>query len=335
MNESFRLFPEAASQTAKEVDYLSLAWLAITVFFSAGIAVAIIFFVAKYWHSRNVNRVSVHSKRVHLIVELTWSIGPLLILMVMFTWGAAIYIRAHQPPKVAIDVYVVAKQWMWKVGHENGRREINALHLPVGTPVRLTMISEDVIHSFFVPAFRVKHDVLPGRYSTLWFDATQPGTYHLFCAEYCGTDHSKMIGEVVVQSPEEYASWLSNNELETMAQRGRRLVEASGCLKCHGYATGEQIGPYLTGLYGRSVALSDGDSVLADDGYIRRSILDPQAQKRAGFAGSMPSYDRQLDPEQILEITAYLRSIADATGPFAGPSPDADSSRETEHKNVE
>lgn len=339
MNQAFRIFPEAASHSATQVDNLSLALLAITTLFSVGIALAIMFLVARYWHTREVNRTSGHSRLMHWAMELTWSLGPLFILMVMFAWGAAVFLQAHQPPRDPIEVYVVAKQWMWKIGHQNGRREINALHIPVGTPVRLTMTSEDVIHSFFVPAFRLKQDVLPGRYSTLWFEATKPGIYHLFCAEYCGTDHSRMIGEVVVQTAEQYSLWLAKENVESLAQRGRRRVEALGCLKCHGQqespnlenwdaehprsskdsARGSQIGPPLTGLYGSRVALSSGQYVLADDAYIRRSLLDPQAQTRAGFAGVMPSYDGQLEPEQIMEISAYIRSIADATGPLAGP----------------
>ncbi len=319
MNDTFRIFPEAASQSAIEVDDLSLALLGITTCFSVGIAVAIICFVARYWHTREVNRDSSHSNLLHWIVELSWSIGPLIVLMVIFFWGAAVYLRAHQPPEDPIEVYVVAKQWMWKISHEGGRREINALHMPVGVPVRLTMISEDVIHSFFVPAFRIKQDVLPGRYSTLWFEATKPGVFHLFCAEYCGTDHSRMIGQVVVQTAEEYADWLADQNMVSLAQRGRRRVEAMGCLKCHGQINGGQTGPPLTGLYGRSVALRGGEFVLADDAYIRRALLDPRAEIRAGFAGVMPSYEGQLEPEQIIEITAYIRSIADATGPLAGP----------------
>ncbi|MEO8494581.1 MAG: cytochrome c oxidase subunit II [Planctomycetota bacterium] len=319
MNASFRLFPEAASRSATEVDYLSLALLGITTVFSVGIAVAIVFFIARYWHARDVNRISSHSNLLHWIIELTWSIGPLIILLGMFVWGAAVYIRAHQPPENPIEVYVVAKQWMWKIGHQGGRREINALHVPIGTPVRLTMISEDVVHSFFVPAFRIKQDVLPGRYTMLWFEATKPGEYHLFCAEYCGTDHSRMRGKVVVQTPEEYARWLADEDVESAAQRGRRLVEALNCVQCHARLDGPQVGPPLTGLYGRSVALGDGRFVVADDAYIRRAILDPKAERRAGWSAVMPSYEGQLAAEQIMEITAYILSIADATGPLPGP----------------
>ena len=320
MNGFFRFFPEAASRSATEVDLLSLTLLAITTLFSLGIAAAIIFFVVRYGHARDVNRKSSHSNRLHWIVEISWSLGPLLILLAVFFWGAAVYVRAHLPPENPIEVYIVAKQWMWKIDHDGGRREINALHVPIGIPIRLTMISEDVIHSFYVPAFRIKQDVLPGRYSTLWFEATRPGVYHLFCAEYCGTNHSRMVGQVIVQTPEEYARWVADDDAESLAQRGRRQIEALGCLQCHGRVDGGlQVGPPLTGLYGRSVPLRGGEFVVADDAYIRHAILDPQSQRRAGFSTLMPSYEGQLEAEQIVEITAYIRSIADATGPLAGP----------------
>lgn len=323
MNQSFRMFPEAASRSATEVDVLSWVLLGVTTLFSVGIAVAIVVLVAKYWHTREVNRVSTASHLTHWAFELTWSIGPLIIMLAIFAWGAALFIGENLPPPNAIDVYVVGKQWMWKVSHQSGRREINSLHVPIGQPVRLTMISEDVIHSFYVPAFRLKKDVLPGRYSTLWFEATKPGVYHLFCAEYCGTDHSRMIGEVVVQTPEEYAQWLADGDRESLPERGRRQVEAMGCLQCHGRMVDRPAespkGPPLTGLYGHGVLLQDGRSVTADAEYIRRSMIDPQSEMRAGYQAVMPSYDGKIEPEQIMEITAYLRSIADATGPLAGP----------------
>lgn len=319
MNDSFRMFPDAASRSATTVDYLSLTLMGISALFSVGIAVAIVYFIVRYWHTREVNRESSHSTLLHWTVELTWSIGPFLILVAIFAWGGAIYVSEHRPPDGAIDINVVAKQWMWKISHQNGRREINALHVPTGQPIRLTMISEDVIHSFYVPAFRTKRDVLPGRYSTLWFEANKPGTYHLFCAEYCGTDHSKMIGEIIVQSPEEYARWLAEEHTESLAERGRRQIETLGCLQCHGRMEGTQAGPPLTGLYGHTVALADGTRTVADEGYLRRAILDPSAEIRGGYSQKMPSYEGKLDPEHVLEIIAYLRSIADASGPLAGP----------------
>lgn len=321
MNESFRILPEAASRSAGEVDLLSLTLLGIATIFSAGIAMAIVFFAVRYWHTRDVNREVHDSVRGHWVIEIFWATVPLLILLVIFWWGMDLYLREHKPPTDAIEVSVVAKQWMWKIGHASGPREINTLHIPVGRPVRLTMISEDVIHSFYVPAFRVKRDVLPGRYSTMWFEPTKVGTYHLFCAEYCGTDHAKMIGQVIVQTPEDHAAWLSSQQTMTRAQRGRRLLESSGCVQCHGEsADGEpRNGPSLSGIFGRRGPLKDGTQPVVDAAYIRRAILEPQSQVHAGFTEVMPSFAGKLDPEQILDITAYIESIADATGPLPGP----------------
>lgn len=319
MNDSFRFFPESASKAARAVDALSLTLLGIATVFSVGICVSIIFFIARYWHTRRVNRELTRSVVMQWIVELTWTLGPLAILMFVFLWGAAVYVDAHQPPQNAVEINVVAKQWMWKVAHESGPREINALHIPVGRPVRLTMISEDVIHSFYVPAFRTKQDVLPGRFTTLWFEAVKPGNYHLFCAEYCGTEHSKMIGRVFVQSPDEYASWIESLSVETQSQRGRRWVESFGCLRCHARMNEVQIGPPLNGLVGSDVMLADGNRRQVDAEYLRTAMIDPQAESRAGYSKSMPSYDGQLSADQIMDIIAYLRSIADTSGPLAGP----------------
>lgn len=319
MNQSFHVFPESASRMAAEVDTVAWALLGICTFFSLGIALAIVVFIARYWHSREVNRRSDSPPWVHWAIEAAWILGPLAILMAMFFWGATVYIRARRPPDSALAVNVVAKQWMWKAAHHAGRREINSLHVPVGTPMRLTLISEDVIHSFFVPAFRVKQDVLPGRYTTLWFEALKPGRYHLFCAEYCGTEHSKMIGEIVVMQPEDFAAWMEAGDDQSLSQAGRRHVETLGCLQCHGLVEGGQLAPSLPGLYGQTVTLADGRTVKADDDYLRRSILDPAAEKRPGFTAKMPSYEGQISAEAMFEILAYLRSIADASGPLAGP----------------
>jgi len=332
MHEPFRLFPETASRAAGEVNHLSIALLGIATFFSLVIILGMLVLVVHYRHTRVVNRQTSHSKRLHWAIEVSWMLAPLTILLMVFAWGAAVYIRARRPPEQPVEINVVAKQWMWKIAHESGRREINTLHVPTGRPVRLTMISEDVIHSFYVPAFRAKQDVLPGRYTAFWFEALRTGTYHLFCAEYCGTDHSRMVGKIIVQTPEAYASWLESEETESMAQRGRRWLESFGCLRCHGQmedgpmgdaqAGDGPIGPTLSGLYGQTVILADGTRTVADPAYLRRAILDPKAETRPGYSTVMPSYKDQLEPEQVMEIIAYLRSIADATGPLPGPGPE-------------
>lgn len=318
MNESFRLVPEQASRTAAEVDQLSLAILIVAAIFTFGISATIVYFSIRYWHGREANREILLHPRTGWLIEITWMVVPLLILLGFFGWGAKIYFRHHRPPADALNVHVVAKQWMWKVGHESGRREIDTLHVPTHQPVRLTMISEDVIHSFYVPAFRTKQDVLPGRYTTMWFEANRPGTYHLFCAEYCGTSHSRMVGRIVVQTPEDYTDWVLAGETPTAAEAGFRWLNAFGCMQCHG--EGSDIpAPPLAGLFGRSVPLSNGRSATADSDYLRRAILEPNAEVVAGYKPQMPSFEGEITPEQMLDIIAYLRSVADASGPVAGP----------------
>ncbi|HAH47837.1 cytochrome c oxidase subunit II [Gimesia sp.] len=320
MNTSFRLLPEVASRGGSEIDLLAWALLAVSTLFSVVIAVALIVFVVRYYHTREVNRQSGWLERHHLATEIVWTIVPLLILLIFFGWGAEVYVRGHQPPPETTNIYVVAKQWMWKIGHEQGSREINQLHVPVGQPVRLTMISEDVIHSFYVPAFRNKQDVLPARYTTLWFQPTKTGVFHLFCAEYCGTSHSAMRGTVIVQTPEEYEQWLRSGEELSPEQRGRRHLASFGCLQCHDPLEGNRSGPPLAGLYGSLLPLASGHTVRVDASYIRRAIVEPQAEIHRGYQKMMPSYQTHLTPEQILEITAYLKSIADASGPVPGPA---------------
>jgi len=238
---------------------------------------------------------------------------PFGLAMVMYVWGASVFFTAVRPPPDALDVYVVGKQWMWKFQHTEGQREINDLHVPLGRSVRLTMTSEDVIHSFFVPAFRVKQDVLPGRYTTTWFNATKPGTYHLFCAEYCGTVHSGMIGHVVVMEPTQYESWLGTGAVEgSLASAGEKLFQDLACNTCH-TGDAQARGPNLRGLLGRSVALEGGGTIIADETYIRESVLDPRAKIVAGFQPIMPTYQGLVTEEQLLSLVAYLKSLAGPT----------------------
>ena len=236
---------------------------------------------------------------------------PLVFSMAIFGWGATLYFSAYRPPAGTMEVRAVAKQWMWKFQHTNGRREINTLHIPLGLPVKVTMISEDVIHSFYVPAFRVKRDVLPGSYSHCWFEATRTGEFHLFCAEYCGTNHSRMIGSVIVMEPAEYESWLGgDNSTELPAVAGNRLFDELRCVTCHrpDGATGRC--PPLAGLFGREVKLTGGATVVADENYLRESILRPSAKVVAGFEPLMPSYDGQVDEEQLIQLITYIKSLA-------------------------
>jgi cytochrome c oxidase subunit 2 len=244
-------------------------------------------------------------------MEVVWSVIPFIMAMGIFVWGAWLYLVDSRPPAGAMELHVVAKQWMWKFQHANGRREINTLHVPAGRPVRLTMISEDVIHSFFVPSFRIKRDVLPGSYATCWFEATRTGEFHLFCAEYCGTNHSRMTGRVIVMEPAEYESWLEGGRLnEPPAVAGKRLFDEFRCASCHAPATGPVRGPPLDGVYGHDVVLRNNQTVMADDEYLRESILRPNAKIVLGYEPLMPSFEGQLDEEQLLALLAYIKSLA-------------------------
>jgi cytochrome c oxidase subunit 2 len=232
-----------------------------------------------------------------------------MITMVIFVWGAGLYFAMSRPPDDALDIYVVGKQWMWKFQHLDGQREINELHVPAGRAIRLIATSEDVIHDWFVPAFRVKADVIPGRYVNIWFQATKPGRYHLFCAEYCGTKHSGMTGEVVVMQPREYQVWLGGGETGgTLASAGERLFVDLACNTCH-RPDSQGRGPVLDGLIGRTVKLQSGESIVADEAYVRESILNPSAKITSGYQPIMPTFQGLVTEEQVLQIIEYVKSL--------------------------
>jgi cytochrome c oxidase subunit II len=305
MQSGFQLFPEQASTFAERVDTLFGFLLGVSGFFSLLICTLIVVFAVKY--RRRPGSLFVPTKEL-LSLEIIWTVIPAMLVMVMFVWGAALFLDQVTPPRGATDIYVVGKQWMWKVQHSSGRREINELHVPVGQAVKLTLASQDVIHSFFIPAFRVKQDAVPGQYRTMWFEATKAGTYHIFCAEYCGTDHSGMIGQVVVMAPMEYQQWLSGAIEETPLEEGERLFTEYDCVSCH--ATGQrQRGPNLGSLFGTSVPLADGSTVMFDETYIRESILEPRAKVVRGYPPVMPTYRGQLTEEQILSVIIYIKSL--------------------------
>jgi cytochrome c oxidase subunit 2 len=310
------LWPAQAATSAARVDALFLFLVGITVFFSVLIASLLLGFAVRY-RSRGGARkaVPVHGSAA---LELLWSLIPLGLAMLTFAWGADIYVDLSRPPGDALDVHAVGKQWMWKLQHPTGRSEINELHVPVGRPVRLLLTSEDVIHSFFVPAFRIKQDVLPGRYTTLWFEATRPGRYHLFCTEYCGTKHSGMIGWVHVMEPAAFQAWLGGGMGVSMASAGERLFLNLGCATCH-LPDQPGRGPSLRGLYGGSVRLRGGEVVAADEAYIRESILDPQARLVEGYEPVMPTFRGLVNEEGVLQILEYLKTLAAA--PESGPAP--------------
>jgi cytochrome c oxidase subunit 2 len=312
MFTNFPFFPQVASEQAGQIDALYFFLVAVTAFFMALIAILVVVFAVRF-HRKHGDEVgeAIHGS---LALELLWTIIPLGITMVMFVWGAQVFFHLTRPPKGAMEIYVVGKQWMWKAQHKDGAREINELHVPVGRPVKLIMGSEDVIHSFFVPDFRVKADVIPGRYNTMWFTATKPGRYHLFCTQYCGTKHSAMIGWVTAMPDADYQTWLSGGSGGgTMAENGAKLFQDLNCANCH-LENGQGRGPVLKGVYGKPVTLSTGQTVAVDDAYIRESILDPQAKIVAGFQPLMPTFKGLVTEEQLLQLIAYIKSLGEPAG---------------------
>lgn len=308
MDRGFHLLPESASTYSRDVDALWWFEVSVSAFFALLIFALIVFLALRYRRSRHPQAAVIHGSTA---LELLWSGIPLGLALGMFVWGARVHFRIARPPADAMDIYVTGKQWMWKHQHPGGQREINDLHVPVATAVRLTMISEDVIHSWFVPAFRMKRDVVPGRYSTAWFEATKTGTYDLFCAEYCGTKHSKMIGHVHVLEQEDYQRWLAaNRPAQTAAELGRQVYERLRCGSCH---DGDQArGPSLAGRFGGPIELSGGGRAVFDQAYLRESVFRPLAAQAAGWEANMPSYQGQISEEEVLQIGAWLQTLEPA-----------------------
>jgi cytochrome c oxidase subunit 2 len=314
MSTSFPLFPASASSVSTEVDLLYLFITAVSAFFVVLVAVLVVVFAIKY-RRRHPDEVGedIHGS---LALELTWTVIPFIIAMIMFEWGADLFFRLARPPADSMEVFAVGKQWMWKVQHPEGVREINELHVPIDRDVRITLGSEDVIHDFFIPAFRVKMDAVPGKLTTLWFRATEPGTYHLFCAEYCGTKHSGMIGEIIAMAPQDYEAWLGGgapNASPTV--RGEKVFNDNACVTCH-KSDGTGIGPSLVGVAGSTVQLNDGRSVLADDNYLRESIVNSQAKIVKGYPmpSPMPTFQGVLSEEDLMAVIAYVKSLKPAAG---------------------
>jgi len=305
------LFPQAASTMAPRVDALYFFLIGVSALFSLLIAGLIVFYAVRF-RRRLPDSVGARISG-GLVLELTWAIVPLLIVTVIFIWGASIFFAMSRPPDDALNVYVVGKQWMWKFQHLSGAREINELHVPVGRPVKLIMTSEDVIHDVFVPAFRVKADVIPGRYTNIWFEPTTPGSYHLFCAEYCGTRHSGMIGRVVVMEEADYQEWLAGGGAEgSLSSAGGKLFADLACNTCHRPDT-QGRGPALQGLFGKTVELQSGESVRVDEAYLRESILTPASRLTAGFQPIMPAYQGLVTEEGLLELIEYVKSLGTQT----------------------
>jgi cytochrome c oxidase subunit II len=302
----FALFPPEASSIAPQTDALyfflvliSLVGMVIVIALVAGFSIL-------YRKERNPEATQIEGST---LLEATWTIIPLALFMVTFVWGALLYFRIYNPPTNAMNIYVVGKQWMWKAEHPGGQHEINSLHVPIGKPVQLTMISQDVFHSFSIPAFRVKREVIPGRYTTVWFEATQPGTYHLFCTQYCGTLHSQMIGDVVAMKPEEYEAWTAGSTSGmSLAQNGERLFASLGCNSCHSGNAAAR-GPNLAQAYGAKVQMANGSYAMIDDAFLRDSILNPTMHVTAGYAPIMPTYQGQISEEGLIDLVEYIKTL--------------------------
>lgn len=306
---NFRLLPETASEWAEQIDQVWAFQTLVVVSMTILIFFMVFLFAIKYRRRREGERTAYIHGSVPL--EIFWSVTPLLVMLIMFFWGAKLFYEYYTAPADAIDVYVTGKQWMWKIQYPEGQREINELHVPVGRAVKLTMASEDVIHSFFIPAFRLKRDVVPGRLNTMWFRATKPGRYHLFCAEYCGTQHSGMVGWVTVMEPAEYQQWLAGGGVTgSMASQGEKLFQQLGCASCH--LLDEQGDcPVLRNVYANPVQLDDGRGVMADDAYIRESILNPNAKIVANYKRDvMPAFQGQVSEEGLMQLIAYIKSLS-------------------------
>jgi cytochrome c oxidase subunit II len=301
------LMPEQASTFAWEVDLMYLALVGLTLVFFVAIGGLEIYYAIKY-RRRSALEIppEVHES---MFLETIWIVVPFIVTMGLFVWSSSLYYKLYRPPQEALEVFITAKQWMWRAQHPDGQREINALHVPLGRRVKLTMTSEDVLHAYFIPAFRTKADVVPGRYTSLWFEPTEPGTYHLFCAEYCGSNHSGMIGWVTVMEPAAYQAWLSGSDASiSPVAAGAKLFNGLSCNTCH-KSDGQGRGPALEGVFGKEVVVEGGQKIVADEAYLRESILNPRARTVAGFEAIMPTFQGQVTEEQILQLVAYIKSV--------------------------
>ncbi len=299
--------PPVASTIAQGVDNVYYFLTGLTLFFTVLIFSIIFYFMIKY-RRRSPDEIPPETAE-NLPLELAWTIIPSVICVFIFVWASALYVRNARPPAASTEIFVIGKQWMWQIQHPEGPREINELHVAVGEPVQLTMTSQDVIHDFYIPAFRIKKDVLPGRYTSIWFQPTETGTFHLFCAQYCGTDHSVMIGWVYVMSPDDYAAWLAGGEKnESMAQAGAELFTRLGCNTCH-VTDGTGRGPSLAGIYGTSVKLATGETKAVDEGFLRQAIMVPDSLQLPNYKAIMPTFQGQVDEVQVLQLVAYVKSL--------------------------
>src|SRR5580698_1135706 len=303
---NFALFPPEASKIAPEMDALYFFMVLVSLIGLTIVILLVTSFSILYSKKRHPVAVQIEGSTM---LEATWTIIPLGLFLIMFVWGSLIYFRVYTPPTNSMNIYIVGKQWMWKAEHPGGQHEINSLHVPTGRAVQLTIISQDVFHSFSIPAFRVKREAIPGRYTTVWFEATEPGTYHLFCTQYCGTNHSQMIGQVVVMTPDDFRQWLQGSTSgNSMAQDGERLFASLSCNACHNPRPDSR-GPNLVGVYGSHLTLSTGQTITVDDGYLRNAILNPTQNITQGYAPIMPTYQGQISEEGVFALVEYIKNL--------------------------
>jgi cytochrome c oxidase subunit 2 len=300
------LLPPEASKLAPQMDALLFFMILVSLVGLTIVVLLITSFSILYQKKRHPVAVQIEGST---LLEATWTIIPLGLFLIMFVWGALIYFRVYTPPANAMNIYVVGKQWMWKAEHPGGQHEINSLHIPTGRPIQLTLISQDVFHSFSIPAFRVKREAIPGRYTTVWFEPTQVGTYHLFCTQYCGTAHSAMIGDIVVMTPDDYKKWLAESTSGmSLAQNGERLFASLSCSACHN-GRGDARGPSLAGVYGSKLNLTSGQIATADEAYLREAILNPSEHVIQGYAPIMPTYQGQISEDGVIALVEYIKNL--------------------------
>ena len=303
---NFSLYPPEASKIAPQMDALYFFMVLVSLVGLTIVALLLVGFSILYSKKRHPVAVQIEGST---LLEATWTIIPLGLFLIMFVWGALIYFRVYTPPANAMNIYVVGKQWMWKAEHPGGQHEINALHVPIGRPIQLTIISQDVFHSFSIPAFRVKREAIPGRYTSVWFEATKTGTYHLFCTQYCGTNHSAMIGEIVVLTPEDYKKWLDDSTSGmSLSQNGERLFASLSCGACHN-GRPDARGPSLAGVFGTKLNLANGQTALADEAYLREAILNPSEHITQGYNPIMPTYQGQISEDGVISLVEYIKNL--------------------------
>src|SRR3974390_3387892 len=303
---NFALYPPEASKIAPQMDALYFFMVLVSLVGLTIVVLLVTTFSVLYSKKRHPVAVQIEGST---LLETTWTIIPLGLFLIMFVWGSIIYFRIYTPPANAMNIYVVGKQWMWKAEHPGGQHEINSLHVPIGRPIQLTLISQDVFHSFSIPAFRVKREAIPGRYTSVWFEATTPGTYHLFCTQYCGTNHSAMIGDIVVQTPDDYKKWLAESTSGmSLAQNGERLFATLSCNACHNGGPDSR-GPSLGNLLGSKLIMSNESRTLADEAFLREAILNPSEHVMQGYSPIMPTYQGQISEDGVISLVEYIKNL--------------------------